>query len=193
VHLLRYVKGTSTTGITYGADTGLTGWGDASYQRGPQNKSTSGFVFKLYGGAVAWGSKLQSVTALSTTEAEVIAAGAAARVAIFLYRLLSDLQQWVGPARDPHSKTLLILGDNQAALCLLKERRLTQQSMHIETIDCRLRQWVEAKRIAFEFVPTNENWADCLTKALPKPALLKCLAGMGMSHSTVNGEIKSVA
>ena len=92
---------------------------DASYQKGPQNKGTSGFVFKLCGGAVAWGSKLQSVTALSTTEAEVIAAGAAARVAIFLYRLLSDLQLPVGPARDPTSTTMLVLADNQAALCLL--------------------------------------------------------------------------
>ena len=45
--------------------------------------STTGFVFKLYGGAVAWGSKLQSVTALTTTEAEVIATGAAGRDAIF--------------------------------------------------------------------------------------------------------------
>ena len=45
--------------------------------------STTGFVFKLYGGAVAWGSKLQSVTSLTTTEAEVIAAGAAGRVVFF--------------------------------------------------------------------------------------------------------------
>ena len=132
---------------------------------------------------MAWGSKLQSVTALSTTEAEVIAAGATARVAIFLYMLLSDLQQSEGPARYPFRTTLLTFGDNQAALCLLKERRLTQQLIHLETIDLRLRQWVQAKRMAFDFVSTNENWADCLTKALPKLPLLKCLAGIGMSHS----------
>ena len=50
----------------------------------------------------------------------------------------------------PAVQEALVLGDNQAALCLLKERRLTQHVMHIETIDCRLRQWVEATRIAFE-------------------------------------------
>ena len=92
IHVLRYVKRTSKTGITYGTATGLTGWGDASYQKGPDNKSTSGWVFVLHGGAVAWGSKLQTVTALSTTEAEVYAAGKAARVAIFLSRLLTDMQ-----------------------------------------------------------------------------------------------------
>jgi transposase InsO family protein len=180
IHVLRYVKRTSKTGITFGTGTGLTGWGDASYQKGPDNKSTSGWVFVLHGGAVAWGSKLQTVTALSTTEAEVYAAGKAARVAIFLSRLLTDMQHPVGPSRDILSPAILIYGDNQAALCLLKERRLTQQSQHIETIDCRLRQWVEASRISFEFVPTRENWADCLTKALPRPALQLCMAGMGM-------------
>ena len=64
--------------------------------------------------------------------------------------------------------------------------------MHIEPIDCRLRQWVEATRIVFEFVTTNENWADCLTNALPKQELLKRLAGMGMGHASVNGETLSL-
>ena len=54
-------------------------------------------------------------------------------------------------------KAALVLGEDQAALCLLKERRLTQHFMHIETIDCRLRQWVEAKRIVFEFVPKQNT------------------------------------
>ena len=92
----------------------------------------------------------------------------------------------------PAKKEALVLGDNQAALCVLKVHRLTQHLMHIDTIECRLRQWVEAKCIASEFVPTNENRADCLTNALPKQELLKRLAGMGMCHATVNGETKSL-
>ena len=55
------------------------------------------------------------------------------------------------------STILSVLGDNQAALCLFTERRLTQQSMHMEYIDCRLCQWVVAQRIAFEFIPTNKT------------------------------------
>ena len=31
----------------------------------------------------------------------------------------------------------------------------------------------------------NDNWADYLTIVLPK-TILKCLAGMGMGHATVN-------
>ena len=39
-----------------------------------QRISTSGYVFSLFGGAVSWMSKRQSVVALSTTEAEYIVA-----------------------------------------------------------------------------------------------------------------------
>eukprot|EP00253_Pinus_taeda_P026837 PITA_26837 len=39
-----------------------------------QRRSTSGYVLNLFGGAVSWMSKKQSVVALSTTEAEYMAA-----------------------------------------------------------------------------------------------------------------------
>jgi hypothetical protein len=45
-------------------------WGSDAATR----KSTSGFVFTLAGGAIAWMSKRQSVVAQSTAEAEYVAA-----------------------------------------------------------------------------------------------------------------------
>ena len=49
-----------------------------------QRRSTSGYVFSLFGGAVSWMSKIQSVVALSTTEAEYITATHARKEAIWL-------------------------------------------------------------------------------------------------------------
>ena len=39
-----------------------------------QRRSTSGYVFSLFGGVFRWMSKIQFVVALSTTEAEYMAA-----------------------------------------------------------------------------------------------------------------------
>ena len=39
---------------------------------------------------------------------------------------------------------------------------------------------VEVKEKRICYVSTHENWADCLTKALPHPALEKCCAAMGL-------------
>lgn len=73
VHVLRYAKGSAQRGITHRAADEMTGWTHAPYVKGPDNKSTSGWVFTLYGGAVAWGSKLQSVAAPWTPEADIYA------------------------------------------------------------------------------------------------------------------------
>ena len=49
-----------------------------------QRRSTSGYVFSLFGGAVSWMIKRQSVVALSTTEVEYMAATHASKEAVWL-------------------------------------------------------------------------------------------------------------
>ena len=56
-----------------------------------QRRSTSGYVFKLFGAAVSWMSKRQSVVALSTTEVEYMAATYVIKEAVWLYRLCSSM------------------------------------------------------------------------------------------------------
>ncbi|KAH9754149.1 Integrase catalytic domain-containing protein [Citrus sinensis] len=69
--ILRYIRGTSDVALCYGGseftvrdyvDSDFTGDLD-------KRKSTTGYVFTLAGAAVSWVSKLQTVVALSTTEA----------------------------------------------------------------------------------------------------------------------------
>jgi len=54
-------------------------------------RSTSGYVFNLFGGAVSWMSKRQSVVALSTTEAKYMEATNARKKAIWLQILCSSV------------------------------------------------------------------------------------------------------
>ena len=49
-----------------------------------QRRSKSGYMFNLFGGAISWMSKKQSVVALSTTEAEYMAATHARKEAVWL-------------------------------------------------------------------------------------------------------------
>ncbi|GJY86489.1 retrovirus-related pol polyprotein from transposon TNT 1-94 [Tanacetum coccineum] len=55
------------------------------------SKSTIGYVFTLCGGTVSWVSKLQSVVAMSTTEAEYVAAAQANKEVVWLKMLLEEL------------------------------------------------------------------------------------------------------
>eukprot|EP00253_Pinus_taeda_P016938 PITA_16938 len=54
-------------------------------------RSTSGYVFNLFGGAVSWMSKKQSVVALSTTEAEYTAVTHASKEVVWLQILCSSM------------------------------------------------------------------------------------------------------
>ena len=66
----------------------IRGFVDENWARDlDQRISTSGYVFSLFGDAVSWMSKRQSVVALSTIEAEYIAATHASREAVWLQRL----------------------------------------------------------------------------------------------------------
>ena len=56
-----------------------------------KRKSTTGYVFTLAGGAISWLSKLQTVVALSTTEAKYMAATQACKEAIWVKRLMEEL------------------------------------------------------------------------------------------------------
>ena len=92
--VLRYVKGTVSFGLFYkkGGNEELVGYTDSDYV-GDQNdrKSTSGYVFILSSSVVSWSSKKQPIVTLSTTEAEFIAAASSACQAVWLRRILEQL------------------------------------------------------------------------------------------------------
>ncbi|KAG7369542.1 reverse transcriptase RNA-dependent DNA polymerase [Nitzschia inconspicua] len=70
----------------------LTGYVDAAHANDLRNRrSTTGYAFVLNGGAIAYRSKTQTVTATSSTAAEFIAAVSAAKTAKYLRAVLHEL------------------------------------------------------------------------------------------------------
>ena len=89
--VFRYLRGTSDYSLCYQRRLGLDkvfdihGFVDANWARDlDKRRSTSGYVFSLFGGAVSWMSKRQSVVALSTTEAKYMATTHASKEAVWL-------------------------------------------------------------------------------------------------------------
>ena len=65
---------------------------DAAYANNQRKRrSTTGFVFTCCGGAIVYRSKTQSVTAISSTEAEFIAAVSCVKIALYLRSILYEL------------------------------------------------------------------------------------------------------
>lgn len=113
--ILSYLAGTTTHGILFlvVGRTNLVGYTDSDYA-GDVNirRSTSGYIFLHLGGTISWGNKRQSYTAISTTKAEYVAASNAIQEAIWIQRLLSQIEQLPpGPIR--------ILCDNQSVISLV--------------------------------------------------------------------------
>ena len=116
-HILRYVKGTLNFGCSYvkkkGAkDEQLHGYSDSDMAGDVDDrKSTSGVAYFFGPNLVSWLSHKQKVVALSSCEAEYIAAATAACQGVWLGRLLGDLL-------DQEPGKVLLKIDNKSAISL---------------------------------------------------------------------------
>lgn len=89
-------------------------------------KSTSRFIFLIAGGAVSCKSKKQSVLVTSSCEAEPVANAIAARQAIWLYRIMSDL------SLQATFDQITIRVDKKGARDLAINPTINERSKHID-------------------------------------------------------------
>jgi hypothetical protein len=162
--VFRYLQATKDWCLVFQRGTpeglSLTGFVDADWANELSDRSsTSGYTYKLTGGAISWSSKKQSSIALSSTEAEYIAGVHAAKEAIWLRRLLSELRL---PDHDPTTLRM----DNQSAIAIAKNPQFHDRTKHIEVRYHFLHHKIEEEEIKLDYIPINEQVADVLTKGL---------------------------
>lgn len=127
-HVLRYLRGTSGCGLWYRQEdeVKLCGFMDADWVGSPTDrKSTSGGVFSIGSTTVSWYSRKQRSVALSSAEAEYMAASLAACEAIWMRKILVG---FFGSHLDP----TVIYCDNQSCIKLSANLVFHDRSKHMD-------------------------------------------------------------
>ena len=174
LHVVKYLKGTRRLALKYSNEPSYTSVKGlfprdksvlpraASDSDWGVRHSTSGYLTFVLGGVIGYVSKKQRSIALSSTEAEIFAASLAGLDILYLIHLLTDMKLC-----GQGSATLLV--DNTGAKSILSNRTNSGHARHIERRELHLREMRERKMVDIQFVPTEKNVADLLTKPLDAP------------------------
>ncbi|KAJ9481429.1 hypothetical protein VN97_g12048 [Penicillium thymicola] len=165
----------------------LHGYCDADYV-GPHSTnglSTSGFVFHLAGGPISWASKKQACVALSSFESEYIAQALAVQEARWLILLLTELHMHKYALLD---KPVVINADNTGAIALAKNPEYHARTKHIAVRYHFLRQETSSGSVVLQYVATQQQAADGLTKPLGATAFRRFVDQIGLRPSHVRRE-----
>jgi hypothetical protein len=148
---------------------------DADFAGDPiMRKSTSGLLFTVNGAPVMWRSKLQSIVAQSTCEAEFVAAAGAVREGLWLQKLFASITGYWKPIR--------LCCDNESALALLRSSfpKVTGRTKHIELQFWFVLDHIMKGDMVPEFVSTEKMLADGFTKPYSGTATGENMKRIGM-------------
>ncbi|KAL0284264.1 UNVERIFIED_CONTAM: Retrovirus-related Pol polyprotein from transposon RE2 [Sesamum radiatum] len=173
-----YLKGTVNLELFYNRFPAvLEGYSDASWITSVENnKSTSGWVFTLAGGAVAWASKKQTCSTHSTMEAEFVALAAASKEAEWLRNLLLDIKLWPQPM-----PAISLLCDSEATMSRALNKLYKGKNRHINLRHGYIRDLISEGVITITFVRSQKNLADPLTKGLSRELVKNTSIAMGLN------------
>jgi len=162
--IVRYMKGTIDYGLKFCQvkNSILHGYSDSDWASCVDDmKSTSGYCFSFGSAIFLWSSKRQEVIAQSTAEAEYVAATAAVNQAIWIRKLMVDLQM-------EQKESTQILVDNQVAISIAKNPVFHGKTKLFKLKLYFLREVQREGEIQLIYCKTENQNADILTKSLPK-------------------------
>ena len=159
--ILRYLVHTPNLGLWYPKDStfDLLGYSDSDYAGCKvDQKSTTGTCQFLGRSLVSRSSKKQNSIALSTAEAEYVAAGACCAQLLWMRQTLSDF--------GCEYKKIPLLCDNKSAIKLANNLVKHSRTKHIDIRHHFLRDHKAKRDIALSHVSTDKQLADIFTKPL---------------------------
>ncbi|GJS49739.1 zinc finger, CCHC-type containing protein [Tanacetum coccineum] len=127
---------------------------DCSLINTKENSSTSGWVFLLGGGAISWASKKRTCITGSTMEYEFVTLATAGKEAIYAATLTKAYSQMYNG-----------------------------KSRHLGVRHNMIRELIMNEVISIEFVRSQQNLADHLTKGLARDLVIKSAEGMRLKSN----------
>ena len=124
--ILRYLRGITNQALCFGgSNIALQGYVDGDMEGDRDNRRrTTGCVFNVGGITVIWVSKIQSVVALSTIEAEYVVATEVSKEMIWLQRFMDELA-------NKHDMGTLY-NDRKSAIHLENNSKFHSRTKHIQ-------------------------------------------------------------
>ena len=160
--LLRYVRGSLGVGLKFGSSkegVGIIGYVDLDYARDlDKRRSTTSYIFILFGGPVSSKSQLQSIAALSTTEAKYTVATEAMKEPLWLQGLVKEL--------GVLNSVVDIFSDSHRVIQLCKNPVFHERTKQVDVRYHFIRETVSSGAAKLEKISTPDNPANMATKVL---------------------------
>ena len=163
-HLAEYMYTRRDIGLRYvrGQPLNLVCFADADFAEGDPDtmRSVSGWVIQKSGCAIAWNSQLQSTVALSSMEAELTCLR---HLVAEVMALRKDLSLW-----DPDVAAVpaIVWEDNQSCIHVAQGSTKYEARKHVALRTMFCVEAVERKIIQMEYIRSESQTSDVLTKCL---------------------------
>ena len=172
--VLRYLKGTTTMGLEYNSSGRKPGdpwelkmYVDADYANDRiARRSKTGWLIFLDDNLVAFGSRLQTSTARSSTEAEYMAMSMAVKELLWVRNIMTSIGFKI-------KLPIQVKEDNQPAIELAENAMASKRTRGMDIKHHWIRHYVENGTIKIIYTHTSQQQADGMTKPLPKGPFLK--------------------
>jgi len=164
------------------SDNILKAYVDASYGNQIDYKSTSGYLIFLGKNLITWISNKQNCYVFSAAESEYVAISSLVKELLWESKLLTDL--------NFSQSAIEIFEDNMATIAMAcNPQENHKRTKHIQIAFHSTRDYVKNKFIKITHVPTNQQLADFMTKAISGIKLRIILNNIGLISSKSGGEL----
>ena len=161
--VLQYIAGTPHLGLTFSSTEGVILYAtvDASYANHIDRKSHSGCTLHIgrTSGAFLSRSKKQTITADSSTVAELIAAHLATKEIMWARSMLAEMGY-------PQINPTILFEDNMSTIHIINNDCNSQKTKHIDIRYNVVREQVQNNQIGMVHLGTKDMTSDILTKAV---------------------------